>query len=441
MKILKLEAENFKKLKAIEITPVNNIIEITGLCEQGKTSILDVIKATLCGEKFAEPIRQGEKTGKSVVDLGDKIVTRTFTESGGSLKVESKDGAKYPSPQALLDSLVGKIAFDPLAFAREKDSKKQVDMLLKVVEIKVDTEHLKDISGVVVPVMPNPLDMLNTAYKSVYEERTLSNRQLDSAKKILESIPAVEKVEEVLLTDLVTERDGLERTIRENKDKRDDVESQRKYAQEKEKFRDSIAVEIEGLEKQLNAKREALKAATNVVIESEKELKMLEDVAVALKDPDLTDINTRIANADATNKQAKQYADRLVKQDEVTRLQSDVDSQNKKLEDVRKYKTEIISKTKFPVPGLDFENGGVTFNGKPFSQASSAEKMRVSLGIVLAGSPQLKVALLDGYESLDKHQRQIIEQMAANHDFQIWCTSVSDDETVGIYIEDGEIKK
>ena len=69
LKIVKLEAENFKRLRAVSITPEGNVIEITGRNEQGKTSILDLIWAVLGGSEAVkdtpQPIRQGVLTHHS----------------------------------------------------------------------------------------------------------------------------------------------------------------------------------------------------------------------------------------------------------------------------------------------------------------------------------------------------------------------------------------
>ena len=440
MKIINLVAENFKKLKAVEITPVGNMVDITGKCEQGKTTILDAIQAALCGQKWGEPVREGQDKGKVVVDLGDKIVTRTFTKAGGgTLTVTSKDGAKYPSPQALLDKLVGKIAFDPLAFSREKDTKKQVEMLLKVVDIKVDPVKLQEIAGIKVQVTPNPLDMLNTAYRAVYDERATVNRQADVAKKTLESLPKVEKVEPVLLTELVAEKEGLQKFNESNfavrnkhKAAGDKVETDYKKVTETENS-------INELEQKLVAMRETLASYEQISRESKATYTVLSNHVATLKDKDLTEINTKISNADTTNKQAQQYTDYQAKSAEAIKYQSDADALTAKIESIKKYKTEIITNTKMPVPGLDFAGGGVTFEGKPFSQASTAQKIRVGVAIGMAGNPELRVIMIDGYESLDSDQRKIVEEMAVEHDFQVWTTAVSD-AGVGIYIEDGEIK-
>ena len=67
-----------------------------------------------------KPIRKGEKSAKVVLDLGDLIVERKFTEKGSYLAVTNKEGLKYPNPQKVLDALCGKLTFDPLEFARQK---------------------------------------------------------------------------------------------------------------------------------------------------------------------------------------------------------------------------------------------------------------------------------------------------------------------------------
>ncbi|CVK18499.1 AAA family ATPase [Sporomusa sphaeroides] len=440
MKIVKLVAENFKKLKAIEIIPQGNMIEITGKCEQGKTTVLDAIGTALCGTKWDEALREGADKGKIVVDLGDIIVTRTITKAGGTLKVETRDGAKYPSPQTLLDKLVGKIAFNPMEFSKEKDPKKQVDMLLKVVELKVDAAKLTDISGVVIEESPNPLDMLNAAYKSVYESRTAVNRDLDKAKKALESIPEVAEVEPVLLTELVAEKEKLEKVNRDNANRLAEYQDQERHLAALRSNKTATSEIISDLESRLIAAKKSLVEQENQISAQEQALKVAKAVIDSKQDEDLTDINERIAKADETNKQAQQYKDRQAKAAEVAKHQTESDDLSAKLKKIVDYKAEIIKNTKFPVPGLDFAGGGVTFEGKPFSQASSAQKIRVGMGVGMAANPELRVVMIDGYESLDPDQRKIVEEMATVNDFQVWTTSVSTDSTVGIYIEDGEIK-
>jgi hypothetical protein len=441
MKIVKLQAENIKKLKAVEIAPAGNVVKITGACEQGKTTVLDAIMYALGGgDKLpGQPIRQGADKAQITLDLGDMIVVRTFTAGNSYVKIENKDGFKAPSPQALLDKLIGKLTFDPRVFARA-DAKTQVDMLLRVVDLKLDPAKLAELSGVSCNMTDNPLQALNDAYKAVFDSRTAVNRDLDTAKKALASMPAVEKTEPVSLTELVAERDELEKTIRAHAAKRQAVETQGAAALAASQAVDVILNEIAELEKRLAERKQALETGRKHLEEEDTKHRRMKEAIEALKDPDLTDINTRIQNADETNKKARQYEERQAKSAEVAGHQKTADDLTKKLDAIKAYKEQIVAETKFPVDGLNFAGGGVTYKGLPFEQASSAEKIRVSLAIGMALNPKLKVVLIDGGEALDSKQMAIIEQMAAENDFQVWITSVDESGKVGIYIEDGEVK-
>ena len=118
MRIISLKAENIKKVKAVEITPKDDVVVISGKNAQGKTSVLDAIWFALGGKDNipSQPIRQGKEKARVVLDLGQYKVTRIFTKAGTYLTVENAQGATFKSPQALLDKMIGDLSFDPLAF-------------------------------------------------------------------------------------------------------------------------------------------------------------------------------------------------------------------------------------------------------------------------------------------------------------------------------------
>jgi recombinational DNA repair ATPase RecF len=85
MKIVGLQAENFKRLRAISIHPNGDpLVRIVGKNAQGKTSALDCISAALGGERLCpdEPIRRGAETADIQIDLGDLVVRRRVTAAG-----------------------------------------------------------------------------------------------------------------------------------------------------------------------------------------------------------------------------------------------------------------------------------------------------------------------------------------------------------------------
>ena len=119
MKIIRLEAQNILNIKAIEIQADGKSVILSGKNEVGKSSILDTIMMTLTGKMVERPIKDGETRAEVTVDLGDYKVKRVWTEAGNRLEITSttKEGAivHYSSPQALINGILGQLAFDPLA--------------------------------------------------------------------------------------------------------------------------------------------------------------------------------------------------------------------------------------------------------------------------------------------------------------------------------------
>jgi DNA repair exonuclease SbcCD ATPase subunit len=170
MKIVSLEAENVKCLKAIEIKPDGNLVVIGGDNGNGKSSILDSIEYALAGGKHIpeKPIREGQEKARIVLDLGDLQVIRTFTKNGTNLVVKSKEGATFPSPQDMLNKILGNLSFDPLEFVR-MDNRQRIETLKKLVGIDF-TE-------------------LNNRYKAAFDKRTDTNRRGKELKAQYDSLP------------------------------------------------------------------------------------------------------------------------------------------------------------------------------------------------------------------------------------------------------------
>jgi len=99
----------------------------------------------------------------------------------------------------------------------------------------------------------------------------------------------------------------------------------------------------------------------------------------------------------------------------------------------------MLKEAKFPIDGLGFNEQGVTFNGIPFKQCSSAERLKVSLAMAMALNPELKVIRITNGNLLDSSNMTIVEQMAKDNDYQIWLEMVDESGSMGIYIEDGEV--
>ncbi len=175
MRIVNLVAENIKRIVAIDISPTSNMVTISGRNGSGKTSILDSIWWALAGTSHIQPapIRKNATTARIRLDLGEIVVTRTFRKADEgrvttAITVTTADGARYQSPQGMLDKLLGELSFDPLAFTRMSPAE-QVETLRRFVP------------GV-------DFDAIDAAAKADYERRTDVNRQAKSLRAQLEAL-------------------------------------------------------------------------------------------------------------------------------------------------------------------------------------------------------------------------------------------------------------
>lgn len=412
MKIIKLIAENVKGLKAIEIVPDQNFQIIGGKNGQGKSSVLDSIWLALGGKDAAkgtaQPIRNGEETAFAQVDLGDIIVTRKWKGDNTTLEVKSKDGAKYGSPQAMLDKLIGNLSFDPLSFANQDEKKQKAT--------------LQDLVGI-------NFDKLDQERKGWYEERTYHNV---SAKKLegalSELIPPVDVPEaEVSANDILQELNAAQEVISSNNRKRDGLESLRTHATQ-------LKNEITELEERLNAKKakyEEVKA-TGAALKAEVE---------SLVDPDITGIQSKLQTVEATNTKVRAAAEYRRIEKEIKVYKDSSDFLTAKIKDIDEMKLQTLQSAEFPINGLSFDESGVTFNNVPFKQCSAAERLKVSMAMAIALNPQLRVIrILDG-SLLDSDNLELIHTMAKEKDYQVWVEVVDSSGTMGITIENGEVNE
>ncbi len=109
------------------------------------------------------------------------------------------------------------------------------------------------------------------------------------------------------------------------------------------------------------------------------------------------------------------------------------------LERLDRYKADELAKAKMPVEGLGFDLDGVTYNGVPFSQASGAEQLRVSVAMAMALNPDIRVIRISDGSLLDSTNMARLAEMAQEHDCQVWIERVDESGHVGFVIEDGSV--
>jgi len=399
--ILRLAAENFMRLTVVEmeLDPDGGLVMITGKNGAGKTCAMNIVSSTLGGKKLCpeKPIREGATSGFSEVETNDWTATRTYKPDGSSkLQVVKADGCIVPKGQTFLEMVVGKIAFDPLAFINENDAKKQRKILLDLVGV-----DLTELDGKIA---------------ALREQRTLVGRTLKQAQaevKASESYPDAPDAE-ISAGELAAE---LQKAVEHNNLILAAQRNRGEYEKEIEKLRADLAA------------AEHLLETANEYLEENKPI-------------DSSIIDEKVSAANETNRQVKANVEAKEKAEHANQVEAKYAELTEQIEHAEFGKADSLHNADMPVEGLSVTEDGVTFNGIPIAQIATSEQIKVGMAVSMALNPTLKVLLIRDGSLLDSDNIKLIESMVKGQGFQCLIECVSDGKKkIGFVIENGMLKE
>lgn len=409
--IIRLEAENFKRLKAVNISPDGRIVKITGPNEAGKSTVLDAIEYALGGghtfkdikkpinRDAKEAVEAGEAKCRIIIETEDYRVTRNWTDDETSyLKVETMDGAKFTNAQQVLDKMISKISFDPLEFSR-MEPKKQADTMLGVLGIK------------------EAILRIDADYTRTFQERTATNRLV---KELAAEFAACPVPPEGFDPDAPAE--NLIDRIREI----GNINAQRAQSLNRVAELDR---EIADYEQRLEALKTRKKELADWL-----EANPEQDADEAAR---LTQQHEELARMRDVHRRYTETKEKL------ERNQTKAQDQTAELEAFKADKAKALAESKAAdiVPGLGFdEEGGVSIDGIPFNQLSQGQKIKIGFSVLRALNPELRVICIRDGSLLDERNMELVAQLCEENDFQAFIEVATVSEGFGIFIEDGSIK-
>lgn len=437
MHIIEMRIENIKRVKFAHIKPKNNLVIIAGKNGHGKSSVLDAISWALTGVSTVPtyPIRKGQRTGSVKLDIGDFIVTRYFTHVDeeksaegrtyiSKLVITGKRGESYPNdPQTLLNMLLGKISFDPLAFMRMKDDD-QLEELRGLVAFDID------------------IDALDALQKADYDARREAGRELESLKNRISALPMpdaslpAEPIDVAALTEKLQNAANHNSIVAAQRQKKVGIEEEVLRIQEKaRKLRaDAVvllleAAAIDGLNHYLAEGKQGKGDVQSLLADAA--AIMIEELI------DTAEVAAELTRANVTNADIQRAA-------HYRQLEKDLDTADeawsaidKRMKERDQEREAAIARAKMPIEKLSIGNGEVVYNGLPLSQASNAEQIRVSMALGMAANPKLRVLRISDGSLLDDESLQLVGDAAKEHDFQVWIERVETDGKVSVVMEDG----
>ncbi len=414
-RLVRLEAENIQNLIAIDIPlPDDGVVCIGGKNGAGKSSVLGCIAMALGGadDMPTDPIRIGEDSGKILLEFEGITIKLKLTLQDDKtvnryLVIESKDGAKYNSPQALLNTLTGKLAFDPLEFSM-KEPKEQLAMLHKFLGIDLAPLAAKRLGS--------------------YNERTVQNRFLSAAQ--------------MKLTAAVKYPDAP-KTLVDAKA----IHSELEAALEKNRMTEACVLKAQELASGRELSLNQIEAAKAEITRLEKDLKEIDQMIAAnhaatpSAKVDTSEILGRLQSVQQTNAKVdanKKFDDLKAEVDERT---AHVAAINRDIAAFDAEKTRLITTAEYPLDGMGVSDDEVTFQNVRFSQLNDATKIAVSCAMGLSLNPKLKLMIIRQGCHLDDEMLGVVRDMAKQAGALILVERVGEGKECKVIIADGNVKE
>ncbi|MDE8071173.1 AAA family ATPase [Erysipelothrix rhusiopathiae] len=402
IKINKLEIENVKRVRAVQVVPSEKGLTVLGgKNNQGKTSVLDSIAWALGGKKYqpSNPRREGSVTPPSLrVELSNGLIVERKGKNS-DLKVIDPSGNK--AGQTLLDSFVEELALDLPKFM-EATSKEKARTLLEIIGVG------------------DKLFELDNLENKLYQERLAIGKIADTKKKHAQEMPRHEGVPEKLISasDLIKQQqDILARNA------------------EKERKRRNLAHledENKRLKEILQDYQTKLEANENDLVEARKS-------ALDLHDESTAELEANIAKIDEINAKIRINLEKDHAEQEAEYYSQQYKDLNEEIDAIRKERLDLLKGADLPLPGLSVVDGELIFNGQHWDNMSGSEQLRVATAIVRKLKPECGFVLIDKLEQMDIDTMKEFGKWLEQEDLQAIATRVSSGDECQIIIEDGYV--
>ena len=410
IKITALEAENVKRVRAVQLRPdKNGLTIIGGNNNQGKTSVLDVIAWGLGGDRFrpSKAAREGSTIPPYIkITLSDGIVVERRGKNS-DLKVTDPSGRK--AGQQLLNAFIEQLALDLPRFMQATDREK-ADTLLRIIGVG------------------EQLAALERKEKEQYNERLAIGRIADQKAKFAKEQPYWNDVPDALIsaTDLIRQQQDILARNGEN---------QRKRAMESllEQQVQTLAARVDELKRQLQTAEQelAVKAA---------DLETARKTAAQLVDESTEELEHSIADIETINAKVRDNLNREKAEEDARACQQQYDALTAEIEATRTAKRALLDGAKLPMEGLSVEDGALTYRGQQWDNMSSSEQLRVATAIVRCIKPQCGFVLLDKLEQMDIDTLREFGAWLEHEGLQAIATRVSTGDECSVIIEDGYVQ-
>lgn len=407
IKINRLEIENVKRIRAVQLEPAaNGLTIIGGKNEQGKTSVLDSIAWALGGDRFrpSQAVREGSVIPPylHIVLSNGLVVERKGKNS--DLKVTDPDGNK--GGQQLLNDFVEQLALDLPKFLQASDREK-ADTLLQIIGVK------------------DRLIALEQQEQELYNRRRAIGQIADQKEKFAK--------EQTFWPDAPDAPVSAGDLIRQQQD----ILARNGENQRLRAAAGSLEHEVDALQRKVTDLAEQLRAAQFMLEKKTEDLQTARKTTAELQDESTEALERSIGEIDAINSRVRDNLNKEHAEEDARNYRSQYDTLTAELETVRSDKLALLESANLPLPGLSVEDGALTYRGQRWDNLSGSARLQVGTAIVRRLKPACGFVLLDQLEQMDADTLREFGAWLEAEGLQAIATRVSTGDECSIIIEDG----
>ena len=417
VKIMALEAENVKRIKAVALTPSPTGLTIVGgNNNQGKTSVLDALAWALGGDRFRPDAAQRDGAVAPAhlkVRLSNGVVVERKGKNS-TLTVTDPTGRR--SGQQLLNAFIEPLALDLPRFMEASD-KEKADILLRIIGIGTEL-HTRDLE-----------------IKALYDKRNFTGQLAAQKKHFAEELISYPDAPEepVSASDLIRQQQEILARNGENQRKRNQLD---KLIDEK----NQLNFTLRDLDEKIEDLKEEYEQTQAKFTDLEKQIFQARKSAAQLQDESTAELEASIRDIEETNRKVRANLEKSRAEDEAARYASDYDKLTEVITRKRADRMALLNGADLPLPELSVEDGALTYKGKHWRDMSGSDQLRVAAAIVRRLNPDCGFVLLDKLEQMDMTTLQEFSAWLEAEHLQAIATRVSTGSECQIIIEDGMVK-
>lgn len=402
VRITHLEAENIKRVRAVELEPSSRgLTVIGGRNGQGKTSVLDAIIWGLGGDKYrpSKPQHEGSVLPPHIrIELSNGIVAE---RKGKNSALQVTDPSGRRAGQQLLNEFVEAFALN-LPLFLQAGSREKAQTLLRIIGVG------------------DKLIELDRQEDELYQQRLTIGRIGEQKRMYAEELPHYDDVPEdvVSASELIRRQQAILLRNEQNRRLRERVDELARLVAD-------LTAQLEDTQKRLSDAQEKLQLARNT--------------AQGLEDQSTEALERDIEAVDAINAKVRSNLERERAREEAQEYASQYAGLTARIEEVRKARQALLDGAQMPLEGLSVERGELTYNGAQWDCMSGAEQLRVATAIVRRLNPKCGFVLLDKLEQMDGQTLREFGAWLEQEGLQAIATRVSTGDECSIIIEDGRV--